>query len=116
MRDHPAQELSLFSEHLERVAGDLEFAGARLTSTMKDGDLTIEQFAQAQNSLSERYADIIDAATAIEKEGGPSPIHMLGLVTERPVGPLEPYYNKAMALLAHRATQSEGLRNFDSPH
>ena len=116
MRDNPAQELSLFSEHLERVAGDLEFAGARLSTTMKDGDLTVEQFARAQTSLAERYADIIDAASAIEKEGGPSPIHMLGLVTERPVGPLEPFYDKARALLVNRAAQSEGLRNFDSPH
>ena len=116
IRDYPAQELFLFSEHLERVAGDLEFAGARILAANKDDALTVGQFAQAQQSLSERYADIIDAAESIEKAGGMPPTHQFSLLTERPDGPLEPFYDKARALLQNRQANGADMRSLDSPH
>ncbi len=109
IRDFPAQDLQMYSEHLQRVAGDLEFAGARLLAANADG-ATVSSFAQAQHSLSERYADIIDAAQQIEKAGGPAPIHQLSLLTERPDGPLEAFYDKAQALLRER----QQTYNFDA--
>jgi len=115
IRDYPTQELQLFSEHLGRVAEDLEFAGARLLAANKGG-ITVERFAQAQQTLSERYADIIDAAQQIEKAGGPAPFHQLSLLTERPEGPLEAFYDKAQALLQSRQSARAEHRLLDSPH
>lgn len=114
LRDHPAEELSLFAEHLERVAGDLEFAGARLVSSNAEGTSTTGQFAIAQHTLAERYADIIDAASAIEQQGGGQAIHMLAPITERPIGALEPFYDKAMALLAQRTSDKQNASHPES--
>src|SRR3989344_1479357 len=110
-----ASDLQPFSEHLGRVAEDLEFAGARLLAANKGG-ITVERFAQAQQTLSERYADIIDAAQQIEKAGGPAPFHQLSLLTERPEGPLEAFYDKAQALLQSRQSARAEHRLLDSPH
>lgn len=117
MRDHPIEELQLFSDHLERVASDLEFSATRLMADNQAAGATVGQFAAAQHTLAERYADIIDAANTLQSQAGMQPIHMLAPITERPNGALEPFYDKALALLAQRAAQHrDGTRAGDSAH
>lgn len=111
LKSFESQDLARFTEHLERVAGDLEFAGVRILA--RKGSM--ESFAVAQQGLGERYADLIDAALAIENAGGPMPIFQYHALKERPDGPLEPFFDKAMAILAQRK-QGEHQRPSDHPH
>jgi len=93
--------LALYAENLERTAARLQ---AR--------NLTLPEFARAQQAVGERYARIMDGARALESRGV-VPIHhseKLGALTARPQGPLAGYYDKAVALSQHEQSQERTLQ------
>jgi hypothetical protein len=102
MHREPIARLIRAGRSLSLCAGDLERVAGRLEARRKDMDMP--SFARAQQVMGERLATLIEGARTLE-ESGAVPVHhtdQLNALTQRPTGPLEPYLDKAMAVLQSR--------------
>lgn len=105
LTSEPVERLEATARHLARCAQHLEGIAARDLSKrpLADGGHPISMDTAAQ-IISQRYAQLIQAATTLEQHGVISVTHSERItgVAERPDGPLAPYFDKAMALVQHQ--------------
>ncbi len=99
MSSTPIEVLESTSSCLTFCAKHLEGIAARNLAQ----DQALPDFANAMQSIGHRYAQLIQAARTLEDNGVISVSHTqrLAKLVDRPEGPLEPFYDKALALLDH---------------
>jgi len=100
----PVEELESTSSSLTLCAKHLEAIAAR--SLTKDQPLPA--VASAYQVIGQRYAQLIQAARTLEDHGviSVSHAHRLSKLSDRPIGPLAHFYDKAIALLEHHAPRA----------
>lgn len=98
LRGKPLQTLQRVADHLSVAAAGLEQTAARSASR----PVTLGQFGKIQGAIGMRYAQLIQAAQTLERAGVvPTHLHgRLANLTQRPDGPLRPFYDKAFALVS----------------
>lgn len=96
------QDLEEVSRNISMCAKHLEATAVRATVTTEGAHLAAR--AAAEQVVGERYALLIEAAQELERSGViPVSLHgRLANLTARPSGPLSPFYDKAVAILAER--------------
>lgn len=108
LRTKPLRTLQRIADHLGAAAAALEQTAARSASR----PVTLGQFARIQGGIGRRYAQLIEAAQTLER-AGVVPVHLQGRlsqITDRPEGPLRPFYDKALAFVAARAHENNPTR------
>lgn len=105
----PIRHLEGLSERLTMHAEHLEYMGVNALIAKIHGRSNMAQFAAQEHQVGEVYAQIIEAAKGLESMGLiPTRQHRaLEKLTDEPNGPLQPFYRKAMAILAQREGQQE---------
>lgn len=110
MARQPLQDLEEISRNLELAASHLEKAAVKnlvVTEALPLGDKVA-----ARAGIATRYAQLLEAARTLE-ESGVVPVFQRGRLanlTDRPAGPLLPYYDKACTLLEDRQSKADRLR------
>lgn len=99
MSSTPIEALESTSRSLTLCAKHLEGIAARNLAK----EQALPELAWAMKSIGQRYAQLIRAARTLEDNGVISIGHTqrLAKLADRPEGPLEPFYDKAIALLDH---------------
>lgn len=100
----PIEDLEAAASNLTLCAKHLEAIAARNLSK----DQPLPAMANAMQVIGQRYAQLIQAARTLEERGVISVSHAqrLDKLSDRPDGPLEPFYDKAIALLDHHAPRT----------
>jgi len=101
----PLRHIQGLAERVKMTAGALESFGVKaLISRMSGKGGSVADYASVEQRIGERYAEVLEAARGLESIGVVSTQHnqALAKLTEEPSGPLQPFYQKAMAIVLAR--------------
>ncbi|MEJ8837704.1 hypothetical protein [Ramlibacter sp. AN1133] len=106
----PVQDLEAVSRNLALCAERLEATAVR--SIVATQGRPLADRARAEQALGERYARLLEAARELESSGV-IPVTLefdLANLGRQPTGPLSPFYDKAVAILAERQSKAPRMR------
>jgi hypothetical protein len=110
MSRQPVEDLEEVSRNLSTCANALEGQAAKTLATAKG--LPLDRAMSLHSAVAERYAELLQAARALESAGHISVTQQgrLANLSTRPSGPLSAFFDKAESILQSRQVSSARMR------